>query len=73
MTIFALLILCQELNPSGGFGAGGSGLLFLGHQVYFTTFSRVSVLTLVRCSLCARRADRSSASAAAPGRSGSWL
>ncbi len=47
LTIFALLILCQELDPSGASESGGSGLLFLGHQVYFTTFSRVSLLTLI--------------------------
>ena len=48
LTIVSLLIICQELDPTGGFGGpGASGLLFLGHQVYFTTVSRFSVLTLM--------------------------
>ncbi len=54
-TILALLILCQEDEATpGGFGAGGSGLLFIGHQLYYTTFSRVSLLTLAVVVACAR-------------------
>jgi O-antigen ligase len=48
LTIIALLIICQELDPAEGFGGpSASGLLFLGHQVYFTTFARLTLLTLV--------------------------
>ena len=48
LTIVALLIICQELDPAQGFGGpSASGLLFLGHQVYFTTVARLSLLTLV--------------------------
>jgi O-antigen ligase len=48
LTIVSLLIVCQELNPAQGFGgASASGLLFLGHQVYFQTFGRISLLTVV--------------------------
>lgn len=48
LTIVSLLIVCQELDPAQGFGgAGASGLLFLGHQVYFQTVARFSLLTLV--------------------------
>ncbi len=48
LTIVSLLIVCQELDPAQGFGgAGASGLLFLGHQVYFQTAARFSLLTLV--------------------------
>jgi O-antigen ligase len=48
LTIVSLLIICQELDPAQGFGgAGASGLLFLGHQVYFQTAARFSLLTLV--------------------------
>jgi O-antigen ligase len=55
LTILALLILCQEDEPTaGGFGAGGSGLLFIGHQLYYKNFSRVSLLTLVAIVACAR-------------------
>jgi O-antigen ligase len=54
LTFLALLLVCQELEPTGGFGAGGSGLLFIGHQLYFKTFSRVSLLTLVAVAACAR-------------------
>ncbi|MGH2914686.1 MAG: O-antigen ligase family protein [Solirubrobacteraceae bacterium] len=45
-TLLAALVVCQELEASSGFGAGGSGLLFIGHQLYFKTFSRISLLTL---------------------------
>jgi O-antigen ligase len=55
LTILALLLVCQEDEATpGGFGAGGSGLLFIGHQLYYTTFSRVSLLTLVAILACAR-------------------
>jgi len=54
LTVVALLLVCEELDPTGGFGAGGSGLLFIGHQLYFKTFSRVSLLTLVAIVACAR-------------------
>jgi O-antigen ligase len=48
LTIVSLLIVCQELDPAQGFGPpGASGLLFLGHQVYFQTTARFSLLTLV--------------------------
>src|ERR1700759_1356173 len=48
LTIVALLIICQELDPAQGFGGpSASGLLFLGHQVYFKTVARLSLLTLV--------------------------
>ncbi len=48
LTVLSLLIICQELDPSGGFGGpSASGLLFLGHQLYFTTVGRISVLTLI--------------------------
>ncbi|HEY1516651.1 MAG TPA: O-antigen ligase family protein [Solirubrobacteraceae bacterium] len=48
LTIVSLLIVCQELDPAQGFGgAGASGLLFLGHQIYFQTAARFSLLTLV--------------------------
>jgi O-antigen ligase len=48
LVIVSLLIVCQELDPAQRFGGpSASGLLFLGHQVYFQTFSRVSLLTLV--------------------------
>jgi O-antigen ligase len=48
LTIVSLLIVCQELDPAQGFGgSGASGLLFLGHQVYFQTAARFSLLTLV--------------------------
>ena len=48
LTIVALLIICQELRPSPGFGGpSASPLLFLGHQVYFQNFARISGLTLV--------------------------
>lgn len=53
-TILALLLISEEVDPAGGFGTGGSGLLFIGHQLYFTTFSRVSLLTLVAIVACAR-------------------
>jgi O-antigen ligase len=55
LTILALVLLCQEDEPTpGGFGAGGSSLLFIGHQVYFKSISRVSLLTLVAIVACAR-------------------
>ena len=48
LSLIALLILCQELDPTTGFAGGGSSsLLFLGHQIYYKTFSRVSLLTIV--------------------------
>jgi O-antigen ligase len=48
LTIVSLLLICQELDPSQGFGGpSASGLLFLGHQVYFQTVARFSLLTLV--------------------------
>jgi O-antigen ligase len=48
VTIVSVLIICQELDPAGGFGApGSSGLLFLGHQLYFQTLARFSLLTLL--------------------------
>jgi len=48
LTIVALLLVCQELDPSQGFGGpSASGLLFLGHQVYYETVARLSLLTLV--------------------------
>jgi O-antigen ligase len=48
LTILSLLIICQELDPSQGFGGpSASGLLFLGHQIYFKTVARLSLLTLV--------------------------
>ncbi len=48
LTIVALLIICQELDPAQGFGgSSASGLLFLGHQIYFKTEARLSLLTLV--------------------------
>lgn len=48
LTVVSLLIVCQEIDPSEGFGGPyGSSLLFLGHQVYFTTIARFSLLTLV--------------------------
>ncbi len=48
LTVFTLLVTCQELNPAQGFGgAGASGLLFLGHQIYFTSVARFSVITLI--------------------------
>lgn len=48
LTMLVLLIACQELDPAQGFGGpSASPLLFLGHQVYFTTISRFSLLTLV--------------------------
>ncbi|MGO9960965.1 MAG: O-antigen ligase family protein [Solirubrobacteraceae bacterium] len=47
LTVVSLLIVCQELDPAQGFaGPGGSGLLFLGHQLYFKTEGRFSLLTL---------------------------
>lgn len=55
LAILALLLVCEEVEPTaGGFGAGGSGLLFIGHQLYYKTFSRVSLLTLVAVVACAR-------------------
>lgn len=54
LVTLAALLVCQELEPTGGFGAGGSGLLFIGHQLYFKTFSRISLLTLVALAACAR-------------------
>jgi O-antigen ligase len=48
LTLIGLLIVCQELDPAQGFGGpGASGLLFLGHQVFFDTVSRTSILTLI--------------------------
>jgi O-antigen ligase len=48
LTIVGLLIVCQELDPAQGFGGpSASGLLFLGHQIFFKTFARLSLLTLV--------------------------
>lgn len=42
-----LLLICQELNPTGGFGGvGASQLLFLGHQLFYTTVLRLSVVTV---------------------------
>jgi O-antigen ligase len=47
LTVVSLLIVCQELDPSLAFaGPGASGLLYLGHQVYFETEARFSLLTL---------------------------
>ncbi len=55
LTVISLLIVCQELDPSQGFGgASGSGLLFLGHQVYYTTVARVTLLTLLLVLTAAR-------------------
>jgi O-antigen ligase len=55
LPVLATLMLCQELDPSQGFGgAGGSGLLFLGHQLYFKTFARFSLLTLMLVAVAAR-------------------
>jgi O-antigen ligase len=55
LTALTLLILCQELDPAQGFGGpSGSGLLFLGHQVYFTTVARASLLTLALVLTAAR-------------------
>lgn len=48
MTLVALLIVCQELDP--GLAAPGTspgGLGYLGHQMYFTTVGRISLLTVV--------------------------
>jgi O-antigen ligase len=46
LTVLSLLVVCQEIDPGEGFGgSSSSGLLFLGHQIYFTTISRVSLLT----------------------------
>ncbi len=46
LSLVSLLIICQELDPAQGFGGpSGSGLLFLGHQVYFKTEGRISLLT----------------------------
>ncbi len=54
MALLALLIICQELDPAQGFGGpSASGLLFLGHQVYFDTISRTSVLTLIAAAAAA--------------------
>jgi O-antigen ligase len=54
LTVLALLLICEEVEPGEDFGAGGSGLLFLGHQLYFTNISRISLLTLVMVVACAR-------------------
>ncbi len=48
LTVLTLLVTCQELDPAQGFGGpGASSLLFLGHQIYFTTVARFSVITLI--------------------------
>jgi O-antigen ligase len=55
LAIVSLLIVCQELDPAQGFGGpSASGLLFLGHQIYFKTFARLSLLTLVALFALAR-------------------
>lgn len=54
LTLLALVVVCEEVEPNKGFGAGGSSLLFLGHQLYFKGVSRASVLTLVAVLACAR-------------------
>ncbi len=55
LAIIGLLIVCQELDPAQNFaGPSGSSLLFLGHQLFFTTVSRVSLLTLTTVICCAR-------------------
>ena len=46
LTLVTLLIICQELDPGAGFAGSGSSLLFLGHQLYYTTTARVSLLTI---------------------------
>ena len=48
LTLVVLLIVCQELDPSADFAgsAGGTGLLYLGHQLFFKTVSRFSLVTL---------------------------
>jgi O-antigen ligase len=48
LTLVSLLIVCQELDPSlASPGTSGSSLLYLGYQVYFKTFGRLSLLTIV--------------------------
>jgi O-antigen ligase len=55
LAILGLLIVCQELNPAQGFGgASGSGLLFIGYQLFFKTVARVSLLTLT-VAICSAR------------------
>ncbi len=72
LTVVAMLMLCQELDPSQDFGgAGASGLLFLGHQLYFTTVSRFSLLTLVLVAIAARASL--SLSGAPVRKAGLWL
>lgn len=53
LTVLVLVVVCQEIGPNDGFAAGGSPLLFLGHQLY-QTVSRVSLFTLVEALAFAR-------------------
>lgn len=48
ITLVSLLIVCQELDPRLAHpGAPTSALAYLGHQVYFTTVGRISLLTVL--------------------------
>jgi O-antigen ligase len=48
LTLVALLIVCQELDPGlADPGTSTGGLGYLGYQVYFKTFGRFSLLTLL--------------------------
>jgi O-antigen ligase len=48
LTLVSLLIICQELDPGlAAPGTSAGGLVYLGYQVYFKTFGRISLLTLL--------------------------
>ncbi len=60
LTLFALLVVSQEINPADNAfgGASTSTLLTLGHQIYFTTASRISLVTFLALIACAGTAAR---------------
>ncbi len=48
LTLVSLLIVCQELDPGlASPGTSSGGLVYVGYQVYFKTYGRVSLLTLL--------------------------
>ena len=48
LTLVALLIVCQKLDPGlADPGTSTGGLVYLGYQVYFKTLGRFSLLTLL--------------------------
>jgi O-antigen ligase len=47
-TLVSLLIVCQELDPGlASPGTSSGGLAYVGYQVFFKTYGRVSLLTLL--------------------------